>query len=135
MTKQEKLDFAKKFFSENEGVDKVYFTSDGNMFRAEHYAHNWKVSLKDQAVTPVTRAEALGLPASTEDDTDTDGQGGGSTGGNTDEGGKPEGGADDAKAERDALVKRHIELFDTKPVGLSIEKLKAKIAAKEAEAK
>lgn len=123
--KKEFLERAKDFFGKNEGINKVYFTSDGNMFRAENYADNWKITLADKAVTPITKEDIFGKSESTGDAPTDSGNADDETGKNN-----AGGGADE---EKKALHKRYIELFDVKPVGLSVEKIKAKIEAKEAE--
>lgn len=114
---------AKAFFADkkNDNVNKVYVTSDGNLFRAEHYADNWKTQLTDRTVEayerPSTKKADVSLTDKTSgDDAKTDSQ------------------ADDNTALRDEMVKEYIELFDTKPAhNISLEKLQDKITAKKLE--
>lgn len=111
------IERAEEFFGKNENVDKVYFTSDGNMFRAEHYATNWAQALGDKKITPVSRAVALPIQKQ-EGDKQNDAE-------------NPQ--EDVADIERTELIKRYIELFDTKPAtNIKLETLKARIAEKEA---
>ena len=121
--KAEILEALKVIFQKNPEVNNLYLTSDGNIFRAEHYAHNWRGSLLDKTITTVTRAEVMGVKAVPAADEDSTNAGNGESGtGN---------GADDEKAE---AVKRYIELFDTKPNNfMKLETIKTKIAEKEAE--
>jgi len=135
--KTENLERVKEFFEKNTETKAVYFTSDGNMFKAEHYASNWAVGLSDKAVTPVTRAsilrseaitKALANKAATGLSGDTEGQNPIAPVAT-----KSELSEADEKAE---LVKRYIELYDKKPNHLTgIGKLKLKIAEKEAKSK
>lgn len=131
--KTENLEKAKALFEKNADVAKVYFTSDGNVFRVRQYADNWSVALSDKTVIEVSRAEALtGVKAEQTDggNTGTGADAGGDTGKKDDKGGSQ---GDDEKAE---LVKRYIELYDTKPNHMTgIPKLKEAIALKEAELK
>ncbi|WP_090498814.1 hypothetical protein [Pedobacter terrae] len=153
--KKEYLERAKEFFEKNTETKAVYFTSDGNMFKAEHYASNWSVGLADKAVTPVTRAsilisetitKALANKAAAGLNGDTEVQNPVVPASDVQNpiapvievqdpivpvAPKSELSEVDEKAE---LVKRYIELYDTKPNHLTgIEKLKLKIAEKEAE--
>jgi len=135
--KTENLERVKEFFEKNTETKAVYFTSDGNMFKAEHYASNWAVGLSDKAVTPVTRAsilrseaitKALANKVATGLSGDTEGQNPIAPVAT-----KSELSEADEKTE---LVKRYIELHNKKPNHLTgIEKLKLKIAEKEAELK
>ncbi|TZF81817.1 hypothetical protein FW774_17325 [Pedobacter sp. BS3] len=154
--KNEFLERLKDFFAKNEGEDKVYATSDGNLFRAKHYAESWASGLKDKAVTTYYKAivEKFGDkladtpgeadpangdkkpadntdPASTENaDKSKPADNTGEADGDKD---KSEKSADD---ERAALVKRYIELYDSKPSNfMKTENIAAKIAEKEAELK
>lgn len=194
--KQERFEKAKAFFADpkNAEVNKLYFTSDENTFKAKHFADSWSRGLKDTAVYTVHRylIEALDVgndekviivngesaedlqasieAAKTADKPllvvvgdspvtepkpeiitviDTQQPGAESTdqaeskelnpGHNPDEktGNKEpetEGEATAGADEREALVKRYIELFDTKPAhNTGIAKLKERIAEKEAE--
>lgn len=113
----------KDFFANktNENVNKVYVTSDGNLFKAEHYAIDWSKTLPDKNVKPYNRhvVEAfnavktpIALDVDTASVTTTEGNG----------------------EHRQQLVKRYIELFDTKPdEALTDEALANLIAEKEAE--
>lgn len=125
------LERAKEFFGANEGIDKVYFTSDGNMFRAAIYAANWNSTLTDKEIVSITRGEANG---EAKPDDDTTGQTGGAaddqSGAGAGQTGQAGGTADDEKKE---ARRRYIELFDKQPVGMSHEKILEKIATKEAE--
>lgn len=159
----EKLNRAKEFFadSKNEGVDKVYFTKDGNMFRAKHYAENWggvgnvetvyrqvvealdaKLKKNDEKGEKDISSLQLVKTESNEPETEKDPAGEKDPlDSKEDEDGKePEADKEPAKPEvteadeKEALVKRYIELYDTKPNHMTgIVKLKEKIAAKEAE--
>lgn len=123
---------AEAFLAENKNVNIVYFTSDGQMFRAEHYANSWAASLKDREIDVHIRSSNNILDkfndklktesaASLED--------AGSTGN-----GDSNSDATSDDDERKALEKEHIELFDTKPAyNIGLDKLKAKIAEKKAE--
>lgn len=120
---------AKAFFADqkNDNVNTLYVTSDGCMFRAEHYANNWKNDLKDRTLetyyrngSPLVNAIIDGLKAKSEAD-----KLGSSASGAT---------SSDQPSEREALVKEYIELFDTKPHHmLGIDKLKQAIDDKKAE--
>lgn len=133
--KTENLEKAKAFFDKNVDVAKVYFTSDGNIFRVKQYADNWSVALSDKAVIEVSRAETL-ADAKTEP---TDGaNANGNDVGSDKKGGdkKTDAGENKGDDEKAELVKRYIELYDTKPNHMTgIPKLKEAIAAKEAELK
>lgn len=117
---------AKEFFADkkNANIKSVHFTSDGNMFRADHYAENWAKELKDKAIVTIKReskvqaiidqviAEKFGDDSTTTAATLTE------------------------EDERAALIKRYIELFDTRPKSahnIGLDKLRAQIAEKEAE--
>lgn len=133
--KTENLEKAKAFFEKNADVAKVYFTSDGNIFRVRQYADNWSVALSEKTVIEVSRAEALtGVktePTAGGNINGNDGAGDEKGGDNKADTGENKG--DDEKAE---LVKRYIELYDTKPNHMTgIPKLKEAIALKEAELK
>ena len=133
--KTENLEKAKAFFEKNADVAKVYFTSDGNIFRVRQYADNWSVALSDKTVIEVGRAEALtGVKAEPIDGENANGNNGaGDEKGNGKTADTGESKGDDEKSE---LVKRYIELFDTKPNHMTgIPKLKEAIALKEAELK
>lgn len=126
MEKQDLTKRADEFFKENVGADRVYFTSDGNMFRAERYAKNWAGFLTDKTISPIFKNGEQSDPIVTDGAGDGAGAGG-ETGGAS---GAGDGGSGD---EREELVKRYIELFDTKPNHMTgIPKLKEKIAEKEA---
>jgi len=152
--KKENLERAKELFEKEAGVDKVYFTKDGNMFRALHYAEGWDkdgIETVSRALiglaekfeeikakkTTSTKVVAITGEAGTDGAT-TDGEGTKGTG--TDEGTgtgegtegtkTPELSAEEKKAE---LVKTYIELFDKKPNHMAgVAKLKEQIAEKEA---
>lgn len=122
--KTETLKSIKELFQKNPEVNNVYVTSDENIFRAEHYAHNWRCSLADKTITTVTRAQALGVQTSEATDPENNDISNGDSSTNSDNG---------ANDERAAAVKRYIELFDTKPSHfMKLETIKAKIAEKEA---
>jgi hypothetical protein len=115
---------ASEFFADNknDNVNTLYITSDGCLFRAEHYANNWRNDLKDKALEVHHR---IGKSI-----VDT-----------INEGAKSKIEADklssidsDQPSERDALVKEYIGLFDKKPHHMYDEqKIKDKIQAKKAE--
>lgn len=116
---------AKAFFADpkNKNVSKIYITSDGNVFRADHYADNWSVNLSDKTITPFTRGskEKETAEQATADhfEGDQDAQA-------VDQ---------DGSDERRLLTVRFIDLFDTKPpADASIEEIQKLIADKEAEA-
>ncbi|WP_313234228.1 hypothetical protein [Sphingobacterium multivorum] len=120
---------AQAFFADkkNDNINKVYITSDGWVFRAEHYANNWikenpKLTLEthfragsrpvDDLIAKIV-AEKFG--SNSGEDLDQDDQ-------------------TQAPSDRDALVKEYIELFDTKPHHMfSDDKIKLLIAEKKAE--
>lgn len=109
---------ARVFFAEakNSNVDKVYITSDDNMFRAEHYADGWKTNLKDQEVEVYEREQKAKATESEGDDIDNNKITNKDTTG------------DSVRAE---LVKQYVELFDTKPShNIGLDKLQDKITAK-----
>lgn len=113
---------AKEFFADakNSNVNKVYITSDGNMFRAEHYADGWKTNLKNQEVEVYEREQKAKAIESEDDDTDA-----------TKSTTIIDTTGDAVRAE---LVKQYIELFDTKPShNIGLEKLQDKITAKRLE--
>jgi|GEM_PF-1613603 len=124
----------KDFFAKNKGVDRVYITSDGQLFRAEHYANNWAASLKDRTVSVENRSLKERLDRIIDTSKATKGSTEGtedSTGGQDDATGSTGDGAADERAE---LVKEYIELFDTKPAhNIGLDKLKAKIDEKKTE--
>lgn len=118
---------AKAFFADkkNDNVNKLYITSDGCLFRAEHYANNWKNDLKDKGVEIYNRyslvdtiidgvkarIEAAQVDQTKSDSVDTE-----------------------QSSERENLVKEYIGLFDTKPhYKFSDEKVRGLIEAKKAE--
>lgn len=122
--KAELLKALKDIFKKNTEVNNLYVTADDNIFRAEHYAHNWRTTLSDKTITTVTRAEVMGVKSAPGDEVETDT-------GNTGDGSNGNNGAGDEKAE---AVKRYIELFDTKPIHfMKLETILTKIAEKEAE--
>lgn len=154
---KENLNRAKEFFadSKNEEVDKVYFTSDGNMFRAKHYAESWAGSGKVETVYRAVIETLEGKTSKVVKDTKADKIPAGNKEPEADkepeaekdpeadkdpEGDKePEADKEPANTEvneadeKEALVKRYIELYDTKPNHMSgIARLKEKIAEKEA---
>ncbi|WP_286882940.1 hypothetical protein [Sphingobacterium sp. UBA5980] len=120
---------AQAFFADkkNDNINKVYITSDGWVFRAEHYAKNWikenpKLTLEthfragsrpvDDLIAKIV-AEKFG--SNTGEDLDQDDQ-------------------TQAPSDREGLVKEYIELFDTKPHHMfSDDKIKLLIAEKKAE--
>ena len=114
---------AKAFFADgkNKNVNVIYATSDGNLFRAEHYADNWKTQLTDKAVEVYHRN-----PAKTESTSGIN-----STDQNEDIDDKSKGSEGNTDAVREELVKQYIELFDTKPAhNIGLDKLQDKITAK-----
>lgn len=123
--KKEELDaLAKAHFAKNKGVNKVYLTSDGCIFTAQHYALDWRRGLSDKNVYPYIRWDFEKQPVKEDAGLIEPGEGNNAP---VDE--------KAAKAEeRAALIARYIELYDTKPKGNpGIDKLNAMIA--EAEAK
>lgn len=123
---------AKAFFAKNKNVNRVYFTSDGQMFRAEHYANNWAASLKDREVDVLHRVVSNVLNKVV-DELDSDDAGDASDLTATGKDHSADAG-DGSTDEKEALVKEHIELFDTKPApNIGLETLKAKISTKKAE--
>lgn len=120
---------ASEFFADkkNDNVNTLYITSDGCLFRAEHYANNWKNDLKDKTLEIHNRTGKslvdviiddvkARIEADKEDQSISDSD------------------ASQDTSERDALVKEYIELFDTKPHHmLGVEKLKIAIDTKKAE--
>lgn len=123
--KKEELDaLAKAHFAKNKGVNKVYLTSDGCIFNAEHYALDWRRGLNDKNVYPYIRWDFEKQPA--KEDAAVIEPGAGDSAPVDEKAAKAE--------ERNALIARYIELYDTKPKGNpGIDKLNAMIA--EAEAK
>ncbi|MGJ1287592.1 hypothetical protein [Sphingobacterium sp. UBA6308] len=120
---------AQAFFADkkNDNVRTVYVTSDGNIFRAEHYAKNWiqqnpKLTLETYSRTGsrpvddlVAKIIAEKFGSNTDEDLDQDNQ-------------------TQAPSDREGLVKEYIELFDTKPHHMfSDDKIKSLIAEKKAE--
>ncbi|SJN38289.1 hypothetical protein FM120_11120 [Sphingobacterium faecium PCAi_F2.5] len=102
----------------NANVNTLYATSDGNIFRAEHYAENWRAS------NPKLTIEVFRRPvvekASNEGAND-DANIAGSAESTTD-------------TVREDLVKQYIELFDTKPAhNIGLDKLQDKITEKRLE--
>src|SRR5690606_18387946 len=93
---------AEAFFADkkNSDVNKVYVTSDGNLFRAEHYADNWKTQLPDRTVEVYERPQAAEQSKASNNDV------------NNGIGNKA---PEDKAVIRAALIKEYIELFDTKP--------------------
>lgn len=119
---------AKAFFAEkkNANVNAVYITSDGNLFKAEHYAVDWKRGLSDKAVAVFKR------PSKVQDIIDKVIADKFAEGDNTVDDGEKTGQSE----EREVLITRYIELFDTKPRSahnIGLDKLRAMIAEKEAE--
>jgi len=120
-------DKAKEFFAnqKNNNVNKVYITSDGNVFRAEHYADNWKTNLKDSEVEihdRVSKVQAIIDDVKDKYFNEADGT-------------KKELQDDNTNTDvRSELEKEYIELFDTKPAhNIGLEKLQDKITAKRLE--
>jgi len=114
---------AKEFFADkkNANSNSLYVTSDGNMFRAEHYADDWKKSLTDKEVE-VYRRDPIKVDISTDESVDNAGHSSTET----------SKGSEDAV--REELVKQYIELFDTRPAhNIGLEKLQDKITAKRIE--
>nr|WP_067054075.1 hypothetical protein [Mucilaginibacter sp. L294] len=121
--KKELLEQLKALFEKNADVNKAYVTSDGNVFRAGHYAENWKQTLANKAVDEYTREAICGTSAGSTADTDSDTDG--------DSGSKVDTGDKDKLA---AVIKKFIELFDTKPAaGLTAQEIEKQIADYEAE--
>ncbi|WP_145859051.1 hypothetical protein [Pedobacter suwonensis] len=124
--KTKNLERVKEFFEKNTETKAVYLTSDGNMFKAEHYASNWAVGLSDKTLTPVTRASILRSETITKALANKAATG---LSGDTEVqiqiipiATKSELSESHEKAE---LVKRYIELYDKKPNNmLDIPKLK-----------
>lgn len=108
------------FFKANPNVQTAYVTSDGNIFSAYTYAHNWSTYFTNKTIEEYHSREFVALKnknSNTENKNDNE----------------P---LIDVSAvtdsEREELIKRHIELFDTKPAyNISIEKLKEKVEAAE----
>lgn len=118
---------AKELFEKEPNVNAAYFTKDGNMFRAEHYARDWAKGANGGEVETIHRDASVA--ESSEAETGEVGTEPATT--SIDKTG--EGDAADEKAE---LTKRYIELYDAKPKHLTgIAKLKELIAAKELEIK
>lgn len=127
MSNKKFADKAKEFFADpkNANVTRVYVTSDGCLFRALHYANDWKTRLTDREIETYSRfpdlkkeTHATIVGENQEDNTDP----------------VVETNVDSDNKERDALVKEYIELFDTRPAhNIGLEKLKAKIEEKKAE--
>ncbi|QNK63950.1 hypothetical protein H7F33_05510 [Pedobacter sp. PAMC26386] len=146
---KEYLERAKVLFAKEETVRTLYFTSDGNMFRAEHYAMGWANGLADKKIETISRTLVMAADIFNEKAAGDSGlQVDGSTEGAAGNAGSPEnstGGTDGSDStqtnssetdEKAALVTRYIELYDTKPNHMTgVEKLKTQIATKEAELK
>ncbi|WP_149913497.1 hypothetical protein [Sphingobacterium cavernae] len=112
---------AEAFFADkkNSDVNKVYVTSDGNLFRAEHYADNWKTQLPDRTVEVYERSQAEQSKTSNKD---------------VNKGSDTKSQLEDKAVIRAALIKEYIELFDTKPANnIATTKLQEQIDAKKAE--
>ena len=115
---------AKAFFAnpKNNNKNTCYITSDGNVFSADHYAQDWKKKLKDRTVEVYHRHGSASKIVERLKEV--------LSGGNI----EPVLGNGSSEADRDALVKEYIELFDTKPHhNLGLEKLQAAIADKKSE--
>ncbi|VTP94876.1 hypothetical protein [Sphingobacterium daejeonense] len=115
---------AKAFFvnPKNSNKNTCYITSDGNVFSADHYAQDWKKKLKDRTVEVYHRHGSASKIVEKLKEV--------LSGGNI----EPVLGNGSSEADRDALVKEYIELFDTKPHHKwSDEKVKALIDEKKAE--
>lgn len=122
--KKKKFEQKAKAFFENPKNAKVaacYITADGSVFRAEHYAQDWKRTQKDKTIEVYSRNKAKAdKPKNDEIDSSTD-----FSGADADT---------EATNERAELVKEYIELFDTRPHHLSgIARIKAEIEQKKAE--
>jgi len=63
MKTPELLQRAQAILKANGHADKVFFTSDGCPFLKEHHAKPYAKTLKDSAITEVSREEANGAPA------------------------------------------------------------------------
>lgn len=116
---------AKAFFADkkNSNINTVYATSDGNLFRAEHYAKNWKASNPKVTIEVHHRNPSKGLAEALLEVADRL-KGGQES--NVD--------AETTSTGREALVKEYIELFDTKPHHMfSDEKVARLIEEKKAE--
>lgn len=102
----------------NANVNTLYATSDGNIFRAEHYAENWKADNPKLTIEVFRRPVAEKLA---NEDADGEANVAGSTESTTD-------------TVREDLVKQYIELFDTKPAhNIGLDKLQDKITEKRLE--
>lgn len=108
------------FFKANPNVHTAYVTSDGNIFSAYTYAHNWSTYFQNKTIEEYHSREFI---ASKSDDSKTENK-------NDGESFKEVSAVIDS--EREALIKRHIEWFDTKPAyNISLDKLKEKVEAAE----
>lgn len=113
---------AKAFFadSKNANVNTLYATSDGSLFRAEHYADSWKTQLQNKEVEIYHRNPTKTDITKDEDQSEIE-----------KEEILPEG--SDANI-REGLVNQYIELFDTKPAyNIGLDKLQDKITEKKLE--
>lgn len=128
--KKENLEAAKAFFKKNPEVNKVYFTTDGNMFRALHYAENWQKGLGAGEIEHINSDLETDKVAEPKDGAVNDLVDGVITDEKNVKLVDEKDAANDEKAE---LVKRYIETFDTKPDGLTDEEILAAINAKEVE--
>lgn len=130
-SKQKQLEErVKGFFAKNKDVNKLYVTSDGNMFRAKHYADDWSYGLKDREVVTVYRYAENKEKASEAKVLEDHGGDAGDTSDTIDTGSEET----ESANEKGALIKEHIELFDKKPApNIGLESLKTKIAERKAE--
>lgn len=115
---------AEAFFADkkNSNFNTVYATSDGSLFRAEHYADNWKTQLLNKEVE-VYHRNPVKAEVTPDQELDNDQESNSSNDSTSSTGNV-----------REDLVKQYIELFDTKPAhNISLEKLQDKITAKRLE--
>lgn len=118
---------AKAFFADkkNANINTLYVTSDGNLFRAEHYALNWRASNPKLTIEVHSRERPVDaiLREVAEHHFNEDGSK------------KNESSTSAGSSElREALVKEYIELFDAKPShNIGLDKLQDKITAKRLE--
>lgn len=122
----------KQLFATHPGVDKFYVTSDDQAFSKEHAAVPHGRTLEDTEVKAYHRIVAETIEKIKDEIVAKNaGASQNATGAATEL--EIAASATDPKVERAKLVARFIELFDKQPTGLSVEKIQARIAEKEAE--
>lgn len=151
---KENLERAKAFFADpkNADVNAVYFSKDGNMFKAKHYAESWGgvdgvetitrpfvealASLKEKKEVTAETPAADATKEAGEGSAETPAADAANQASEATAETPAADAANQASDERAELVKRYIELYDTKPAhNMKLENIAAKIAEKEAQLK